>query len=263
MMKMTTIATAISIAALMSLCVLSPASCAASMEEDQTVSFKTDYSYLQTALASDMTLKAETGGGALCDEVYICTESQYEAFRRGETPEPTGIVVGPGGKAGVNGTYWVIAENGSYLHETISGATIANSMTVMNLAKYTFTVMQKSSADVSIRFSGNTHPLNVIVIDDHASASITAYGVKSYTGKDAMYKETGITGNGVDFSFSCKNTSTYALFIESENSQDIEVSVTVDGIADYINSTALAIVLIVMAVAVVGGLVFIATKKVI
>lgn len=265
MMKTKGLIATISVLALIMVCMVSPVSHAASMEETGTVSFRTDYSFIKTDLASEMKLTA-TNEDYTCDRVYICNESEFEAFRNGSSNIPSSKVVMAGEKAGVNGTYWVVSNGGEYLSEEISGLTVTNSMEKMNMSKYTFTVMQNSNADVTIHFSGNNDKINILVIDDHASADVSAKGVKGYTPTSMapiVHREIGITGDGSEFSFTCKNTSTYALFIESDGSQTLDVSVEIDGVANFINSTAISIFLIVIAIGTVGALIYIATKKII
>lgn len=259
-MKATKIAAFLVIVLMCSVCVAAPSSDAATKTYTETKYVHDGVFSGTTTFHGDDLVQAN-------GPIDVYTETEYEKWH-GPTGTGTytsynsGTSVHENGKCGVVSMVSVV---------TVVAGTSASVLTLTrdNMICYSFTGLMDATTKVHVDFGTHFGDAKVLVVRSSAAATAKTSGIdyvkdnsdyKSYV----MYAQTYAEGtNSADFSFKCSNTDIYWVLVEYSGGQQVTCGMTVNGAADFTDSNALSIGLILIAVATLGVLLFISNKKLI
>lgn len=263
MMKAFRIAAVAVVALLLAVCILAPSASAASVETSGTQYFNS------TRYTAEVDLQASSYliSGSTC---WVYTQEEYQKLMT--TGSATGVMVNQNGTLCTqSGKYGIVSLGSSF--QAMSGTSyVSVTLGKMDAFNYTFTGMKDSTVGIHIdinKLTGPSSTVRVLVVKSSVVATVKNIGVKDlWNSKDydsfVLCKSEYDAGtSSIDLSVKCVNTDNYCVFVSMDDGVSASYHMKVSGVAEFTSSNVLSIVMIIIALALLGVLLYISNKKLI
>ena len=165
-------------------------------------------------------------------------------------------------------TYGVVSDGSMF---TCSSSTnyLLIKLTRADVFMYSFTGLLDQNVSAHIDFGAHTGSVSIIACSVSFSGTVSSNPISviidnpEYSKKLAFKQTYDEDVNSADISFGCDNTDVYSIYVGYSDEQVATCSMDVSGIADFTDSNALSIILIVAALAILAILLFISNRKLI
>lgn len=256
---------------MLSLCALAPSADAATKDVEATGYVHKSFTEPDSSMFSPVfTQKVSLKAGAQLsssDYCYIYTEEEYDKWNTDGSGTYFSIVNTGEKLCDVTDTYGIVSRGASFV--TVNGTDITT-MTLDrgDLFMESYTGLKDTRSTVHIDFGPYAGSVYAMVLRSTGSMMVKNVGAVDMYNDSSMQgfivaKAIASSGGSVDLSFTCPNTDIYWVAIGFTNEQSVSYHMTINGVAEFTDSNALSIAMIVIALALLIGLLYVSNKKLI